>query len=229
MTNQSVLRNIENELYDIVSKNHLLKHEFYQLWQDGLLPKKSLQHYAKQYYHFEAHFSRILSTIHAQCDDLETRQAVLSNMYDEENGDENHVELWLRFAEGLGVNRNDVVNSVPDTKTQELLDTYYTLSESSPEEGMAAMFAYEGQVPAVAETKIEGLKKFYDVNDERTLSFHKVHMVADEYHAQASIDVIKKLPEKNQNNAKIAVEKAAKALNGFLDGVNEHRKMYCMQ
>ena len=36
------------------------------------------------------------------------RQQMLDNLWDEEHGKDNHAELWLRFAEGIGVSREDV-------------------------------------------------------------------------------------------------------------------------
>lgn len=45
-------------------------------------------------------------------------------------------------------------------------------------------------IPEIAENKIDGLKKFYDVKDnEETLKFFKVHQHADKWHRK----VVRKL------------------------------------
>jgi pyrroloquinoline-quinone synthase len=36
---------------------------------------------------------------------------LLDNLIEEEKGSENHPELWLRFAEGLGFDRDSVESS----------------------------------------------------------------------------------------------------------------------
>ena len=47
------------------------------------------------------------------CADPDTRRVLVENLIDEEVGPENHRELWLRFAEGLGLTREEVVSSEP--------------------------------------------------------------------------------------------------------------------
>ena len=93
---------------DVVSEQHLLKHPFYTAWTEGTLTVSALRGYAAQYYKHVAAFPRYLSAIHAQTPDLETRQYLLENLIDEERGAENHPELWLRFAEGIGTTREVV-------------------------------------------------------------------------------------------------------------------------
>lgn len=87
---------------------HLLKHQFYQSWNEGNLSLEALQVYAKEYYHHVAAFPRCISGIHSLCPNLKMRQVLLGNLIEEEQGDENHPELWQRFAEGLGISRSDL-------------------------------------------------------------------------------------------------------------------------
>lgn len=69
---------------------NLLNHSFYKSWNSGELSRETLQTYAKEYYHHVAAFPRYLSGIHFQCDDLQTRQVLLGNLIEEEQGPENH-------------------------------------------------------------------------------------------------------------------------------------------
>ena len=105
-------------LDSLTAEMNLLNHPFYQEWTVGKLPVQRLQNYAVQYYHHVAAFSRYLSGIHTGCADLLTRPALLENLIDEERGGENHPELWLRFAEVLGVARETVSGSEPLPATQ---------------------------------------------------------------------------------------------------------------
>ncbi len=101
------LEQIDN---DIAAK-HLLKHPFYLAWTRGELSKETLTDYARQYYHHVAAFPTYLSAVHAKCDDQPTRKQLLKNLIDEEAGSPNHPELWLHFAEGLGVSQPDAHNA----------------------------------------------------------------------------------------------------------------------
>ena len=91
----------------------LLKHPFYQAWTAGTLTADRLRNYAVQYYRHVAAFPRYLSGLHSRCEDLETRQLLLENLVDEERGRDNHPELWLQFAEALGLTREKVLDAPP--------------------------------------------------------------------------------------------------------------------
>lgn len=97
-----------------LSPKHLLKHPFYQAWVKGELPLESLGTYARQYFQHVKQFPRYVSATHSNCEDIGPRQLLLENLVDEERGDRNHPELWLRFAEGIGESREAVINEVPN-------------------------------------------------------------------------------------------------------------------
>ena len=88
---------------------------------------------------------------------------------------------------------------------------------------MAALYAYESQIPEVSTTKIDGLKKFYGIDDERSLSFFSVHEEADVIHSAMTRDAMVKLCDTPEKEARAleAAEEAADALNLLLDGVVE--------
>ena len=111
MTNANdllVSAQFENELLAAVMEYSMLKHPFYVAWTEGRLSKDVLAEYAKQYYAHVRAFPTYVSGVHSHCDDVAIRQELLENLIEEERGAENHPELWLRFAEGLGVSREEV-------------------------------------------------------------------------------------------------------------------------
>ncbi len=210
---------LNRELDDL----HLLKHQFYQSWNEGNLSLEALQVYAKEYYHHVAAFPRYISGIHSLCPDLKMRQVLLGNLMEEEQGDENHPELWQRFAEGLGVTRSDLRKDAQIKETQELVDSYFDIVRSGFAMGLGALYAYERQTPEVSKSKIDGLKRHYSINDERSLQFFTVHMDADEWHSQECADLIAGLEEVEQSKVMQGAKKGAKLLWGFLDGMmNAH-------
>ncbi|MDY6783212.1 MAG: CADD family putative folate metabolism protein [Cyanobacteriota bacterium] len=210
-----------------IEQHHLLKHPFYQLWNEGKLSLTSLQEYAKEYYHQVHNFPTYVSATHAACDDIEIRQMLLENLIEEERGSAHHPELWLRFAEGLGVDRASVRDRDYHEKTRQSVRVLKNLARSeNPARGLAALYAYESQIPEVSTTKIAGLKQYYGIDSEKALSFFKVHEQADEIHSQMTREALVELCEtdEQEQQALSAIEEAVAALNLLLDGVYE---AYC--
>jgi pyrroloquinoline-quinone synthase len=208
-----------------ISKNHLLNSPFYQAWSKGELTVEDLQHYAGQYYALESTFPRLLSSVHSNCESPEIRQGILENMIDEERGAENHRELWLRFADGLGLDRDKVINAKRDSATQECIDRLMKLAQNpNPVVGLSALYAYESQLPEVSQSKIDGLKNFYGITDEKTLSFFTVHKGADVWHSEEEQRMIEAL-QGEQETVQAAAEESAKALLHFLDGVDAQTRL----
>src|SRR3984957_8208821 len=92
------------------SQFHLLGHPFYRAWMEGSLPRSVLSNYSRQYYFHVDRFPRYLSALHSQCENSQHRKVILENLNDEEGTGfgVSHPELWLQFAEGLGVSREEV-------------------------------------------------------------------------------------------------------------------------
>jgi pyrroloquinoline-quinone synthase len=171
----------------------LLKHPFYQAWTAGTLSADRLRNYAVQYYRHVAAFPRYLSALHSRCDDLETRQLLLENLIDEERGPRNHPELWLRFAQMLGLTRDEVLEASSLPATTALIDTFNGLSRDLPlSAGLAALYVYESQVAEVASAKIDGLQRFYGITDEAGVEFFTLHRDTDPYHAKAVAQLIER-------------------------------------
>lgn len=209
-----------DEIDRLIDGRSLLDHPFYTKWIAGTLPAEALRVYARQYYAFESTFPRFLSALHSRSDRPDVRAALLDNLWDEEHGEANHAELWLRFAEGLGVPREDVRSAEPNGATRSLLETYRVAATEAPiPAGVAAVYAYERQVPAVAGSKIEGLRRFYGFTDGPTLSFFEVHALLDVDHAAQERRIIGELADGYESEVLDATSAALDAWWRFLDAV----------
>lgn len=219
-----------SRLDSAIAEFSVLNHPFYQAWNAGTLNRAELQDYAKQYYQFERDFPRFVSAVHANTTKLEHRQQLLENLMEEERGADNHPELWLRFSDALGCDRNDVRNAAPYAETSALAKTLGDITRNgSTLEGVAALYAYESQIPEVSTTKIDGLTKFYDVTSDAGLSFFRVHEKADEIHRTAERDMLAELvtsPE-DEEKALAAARSVAKAYYELLSGVVRENKIMC--
>ena len=212
----------ESRLRDAVMEYSMLKHPFYVAWTEGRLTKSVLAEYAKQYYAHVRAFPTYVSAVHSRCEDLSIRQQLLENLIEEERGEENHPELWLRFAEGLGVERGTVRTAELLPSTKDSVRHLQSLTQSEDfREGLAALLAYESQIPEVAQTKRAGLKSFYDLEDERAVSFFRVHESIDMLHQQVEMQILKEQCQSpaGQERAIVSAKESAKALWNFLDGV----------
>ncbi len=206
---------------DQIGRRKLLLHPFYQRWTAGTLSREALAEYATQYYHHVAAFPTYLSAVHANTEEMETRRQILANLIDEEAGNPNHPELWLRFAEGVGVRREDAQRAVPWQETRELIQTFKSVcGDGSTAQGLAALYAYESQIPAVAESKIDGLRRHYGIDNPRALAYFEVHIQADREHSRVERDLLTwYVNETNASAVMQSVEKVLAALWEMLSGV----------
>jgi pyrroloquinoline-quinone synthase len=212
----------ERNLLEAIMEYSMLKHPFYVAWTEGKLSQSVLAEYAKQYYAHVRAFPTYVSAVHSHCDDPQVRQELLENLIEEERGVENHPELWMRFAEGLGVAREDVREATLLPSTEESVARLKSLTRSEDyRDGLAALYAYESQIPEVARTKREGLKDFYSIDDERAVSFFRVHEGIDVLHQQTEKQILsdKCTTADEQNRAVEVAKESARALWSFLDGV----------
>jgi pyrroloquinoline-quinone synthase len=211
------MADLERRIARVLEEKSLLRHPFYRAWSEGTLPAGRLREYARQYYHFEAAFPRFLSAVHARTASPSVRQLLLNNLWDEESGSRNHVALWLEFAAALGLSAKDVVASKPNAETAALIDHFAGVCANRPiGEGLASLYAYEGQVPTIAWEKIKGLREHYGMAPGQ-FEFFSVHLVSDVSHAGAEMEAIRECCE-DEDAVVAAADAAADRLLAFLDG-----------
>ncbi|MGC2196161.1 MAG: iron-containing redox enzyme family protein [Terriglobales bacterium] len=228
MTSQQFFQELDAR----IAKYDLLCHPFYKAWSAGKLTREDLRQYALDYYQHVQAFPTYLAAFALRLNEGELRRAVLANMRDEQGGEdssgrpgESHSELWLDFAEGMGAARTAFGHkAVPEI--DRLISHFSDVaSEGTPEEALAAFYAYESQVPRIAQEKDRGLREFYGA-DEQTTRYFALHATADVYHANVWREQLAKLVEANPETAKKAVTAAgaaAKALWTALDGIEARR------
>lgn len=219
-----------NALDALIAEKHLLKHPFYQLWSQGKLTVENLREYAISYYPHVAAFPMYVSGVHSGCEDAALRQELLENLIEEERGAENHPALWRRFAAALGAEDSDLT-STPRTPevAQTIAEFRRATREGSVAAGLAALYAYESQIPEVSKTKREGLATFYGLQDADATRFFSVHEQADVWHRQVEREALGRVantPERRRE-ALDAARRCCDALNRALDGVMRENALVC--
>jgi pyrroloquinoline-quinone synthase len=215
-----------------IAKYDLLCHPFYKAWSAGSLTRDDLREYAQDYYHHVEAFPSYLAALGTRLDDGELRRAVLANMCDEKGSllaegkhAVPHSDLWLDFAEGMGSTRNLEWHS-PVSEIRQLIQYFNRVaSDGTPEEALAAFYAYESQVPRIAQEKERGLREMYCA-DDKTCGYFSLHATADIYHSRVWKKQLEKRIEANPQNADAALDAAentARKLWQALDGIEAKR------
>jgi pyrroloquinoline-quinone synthase len=219
-------KEFSNQLDARIARYDLLCHPFYKAWSAGTLTRKDLQEYGRQYFHHVAKFPTYLAEFGGRVEDDQLRRAVQVNREDElgADGAPPHAELWLDFVEGMGGERS--ASDAPVPAITQLMAWFHSIAKNgTPEEALAAFYAYESQVPRVAAEKARGLRTMYGA-DEKTCEYFTVHTVADVYHSRIWKHQLAKIVERNPQAAQRALdsgERAAEALWKALDGIEAAR------
>lgn len=207
-----------------IAAKHLLTHPFYLAWTRGELSKECLADYAAQYYHHVKAFPRYLSALHAHTENASTRKHLLQNLVDEEAGSPNHPEMWKTFTESLGPAEQPMRQPI-----REIIDTFMGICrDGSVAEGLAALYAYESQIPEICESKIDGLQKHYNMTTPADWVYFSVHIEADKEHRAVERQLLGEcLDESNVDQVQASVQRVLEALWNFLSDLCERHHIAC--
>jgi pyrroloquinoline-quinone synthase len=203
-----------------IAEKNLLKHPFYQDWQAGKLSREELQLYAAQYYRHVEAFPKHLRVLAARTEGP-LRDTVMENLAEEENPAAPHPKLWRDFAAALGVNEDDITCCPRLPGTQAVVATFREICGDRPvAEAVAALYAYEAQVPEIAATKIDGLRRFYGIKRPEALAYFTIHEETDKAHREAWRGWLQEHAEGSEDEIIATAQEALGALWGALDAVH---------
>jgi pyrroloquinoline-quinone synthase len=207
-----------------IAEKSLLKHPFYQDWQAGKLSKEALQLYAAQYYRHVEAFPGHLRVLAARTEGA-LQGLIRENLAEEESPEGSHPKLWRDFAAAVGVGEDDITCCPSLPGTQAVVQKYREICGDRPvAEAVAALYAYESQVPEIATTKIDGLKKFYGVTRAEGLAYFEVHEEADKAHRAAWRGWLEEHAVGDEEEILKTTNEALDALWGALDAVHCERQ-----
>ncbi len=111
----------------------------------------------------------------------------------------------------------------PVPEIRQLIQYFHRVAtEGSPETALAAFYAYESQVPRIAQEKERGLRETYRA-DDKTCGYFSVHAVADVHHSNVWRKQLGKRIAAHPETAEAALdaaENAARMLWKALDGID---------
>ena len=185
-------------LDEIIESKCLLKHPFYQAWNMGTLTKGDLAVYATQYGEF--------------IDTIATGWEAVGDE-DTANEEREHAVLWTDFASALSAPRPAEARLPAIT---ELVTLAHATFSNRPQ-ALGALYAFEHQQPATAHSKLEGLRRHYNLPASAEVYF-EVH-IDDEDEPRWLAEQMELLSDSEFEGAREACEQMAGALWQGLDGV----------
>lgn len=198
-----------------VEKRSLLKHPFYEMWSKGELSLQDLSGYSKEYFRLVKAVPDLVQNVLARAND-KGQDAKMETSLEEER---QHVELWVRFARSLGVTEEELCSYTGLLETKEAVAKLREATSASFEEAVAAMYAYELEIPKISATKVRGLKEFYNLDSSDARVYFETHEEADIRHAALWRSILAKVEENKRDVAFQAAVKSLEAQNQLLDSV----------
>lgn len=175
----------------------LLDHPFYQAWSAGTLPLEALRAYGREY----GAFINQLPSGWLALGDGETAEEEME-----------HAELWEAFADAL----DTPVGPAEAPQVEALCATARTLF-AAPVDALGALYAFEVQQPATAQSKLDGLKAHYAL-PATAETYFEVHC-HNEHEAAKLLDRIEALAPTDQAQAVAACGAMSEALWHALSGI----------
>jgi pyrroloquinoline-quinone synthase len=213
---------LEQALQAALAPRDLLKHPFYQAWSAGELRAEDLARYAEQYRFQVTALPELLRRARALTRDADT-EAELSRNLDDEEGRTGvaHARLWEAFGAAVGAAAE--AGLLPETRAS--AESLAGLVGEDELTALAALWAYETQTARVADTKEKGLR-CYGVDSPAALRFFRLHGELDVHHARGLLEGIERCLARGASleEAKVAVERSARAQWTFLDGAERLRQ-----
>ena len=72
-----------------------------------------------------------------------------------------------------------------------MIENFFVQARKSYAEGLASLYTYERQIPEIAETKIQVLKRFYGVKSKEGLEFFEAHKSSADVRYELSVKSFK--------------------------------------
>lgn len=212
------MNSLVKRIDELIEKQSLLKHQFYLMWTEGKLTLGSLNGYSKEYFQLVKAVPSFVGTIMEQSPDA-VKNEIASNQKEEAE----HIKPWMKFAGALGVSQDELERYPGLDKTRQAVSNLSALMGTF-ESGAAAMYSLEQEIPKISLSKIDGLRKFYDITSDDAIEYFRLHTEADIRHAAVWRRILEKTSSKNEEELFQIASKSTSAQNLLLDSCYE---AYC--
>lgn len=204
-----------SSLDPLIASMSLLKHPFYRRWSKGELTREDLRCYVKEYFSLVERIPGIVARVCVRAADhipASNIAAIERNVAEEQE----HVELWKRFAGSLGVSTEELAAHEASEGVRAAVRELERLAEGSFEEGVTMLYALERELPVIAQTKKEGLLRFYGLATADAHAYFDEHMKEEQH-----LNVWRAMPLTGKRRG--AAKASLRAQNQILDCVCAER------
>jgi pyrroloquinoline-quinone synthase len=180
-----------DELTKYKMANHPFRtHPFFDRLERGEVPRETVFRWAGQFYPWLACVPIAMAERFSRCSweaTFDPYRRMILDMLVEEAGDPKgrepgHPELWLRFCEGLGLDRARVLAAPLLPSTMVAIDDFLYINREKPFYISAAGSSEPPNVELCARL-LPSFRTHYGV-DEEHLAYYRLHVTADEEHSR---------------------------------------------
>src|SRR5438309_3208614 len=211
------MNSLVTRIDELIEEHSLLKHQFYVMWNEGMLTRESLSGYSKEYFQLVKAVPTYVGMIMERAS--HNRDIIAANQKEESE----HITSWMKFAGSLGVSQRELYDYVGLEKTKHAVTNLSKLMTTF-EGGASAMYSLEQEIPKISFSKIEGLQKFYNIATDDAIEYFRLHTEADLRHAALWRRILEKTPIENEEELFMIASKSVSAQNMLLDSCYE---AYC--
>ena len=160
----------------------------------GTIPMSQIRGWAVQDSHYRRDVHRLATLRYLRCTDPDIQRRLAGVVAEEaegtDTGSAGHYELFHRFAQAIGLTREEVEASEPMPATAAHIYWAELILWKLPwPVAMAAQVAGEGQAPITSRMMSDGLQAHYGLSREQ-VAFFDVHTEADEDHRSLAEDIV---------------------------------------
>ena len=184
---------LDQRLDAVCDRWNVLRHPFYRRWECGELTRDDLVYYAAEYRHAVVALA-----------DLATAESTAEHGAEERA----HVDLWDDFARAVDADLERAARA----ETADCADAWRS-------GGLGALYAIETTQPEIARTKLDGLHRFYGVEET---GYFDVHAERDVEHAALTRSRLAELAEDEHDAVVAGAERALRGNWKLLDGVEQY-------
>jgi pyrroloquinoline-quinone synthase len=211
------MNSLVTRIDQLIEKQSLLKHKFYVMWNEGMLTLESLNGYSKEYFQLVKAVPVFVNMIMENASN--GKDTIAANQKEESE----HIAPWMKFADSLGVSTRELEEYAGLEKTRHAVSNLSKLMTTF-EGGAAAMYALEQEIPKISLSKIDGLRKFYNITTDDAIEYFRLHAEADIRHAALWRKILEKTSIENEEELFNIASKSVAAQNMLLDSCYE---AYC--
>ena len=201
-----------SRLEDVRNRWNVLEHPFYTRWSAGELTREELATYAGEYRHAVLALAEAAAGAAAQAGP-ELAPGLRAHAAEEAS----HVPMWDDFARAFG----GELDRAPAAETADCARAWAGDGERDLLTSLVALYAIESGQPAISQTKLDGLRAHYGVEEGPATAYFTLHAELDKEHAAAERKLIEPRLAGADADALLAeAERVLEANWRLLDGVD---------